>query len=239
MQPLTNPVENRADTSPMHITALRILAIWLALTGLSWWHNQVLFNDLLENVRLSFLPSTNQGAVIGPILDSLLLLAIAGLFFRKTQRFSGIVLFLLLLVLFFLMAVAGRAIYNAPVALLLILLFIPRSASGFVRSLKIVRVVTSSALVIFAALLLLQRDLMELVYFADFIAPGWIYLLYAATTAVFFTEKWNPGIVVLLASFVLVHSLIYRHPFLPGTLIFAPYLNWTNLHRFRVRSALK
>lgn len=214
-----------------YLLPLRVLAFWLLATSVYWWYNDLLFNDLLANVRIPAFGSPERHKVIGLSSDILLILAILALFFKKTARIAGIVLFLLLPGLYLFMTVNGSANATAPVAIPLSLLFVPSTQKGFGRLFKVIRIISICGLLLWSWLLLTQKNMIEFAYLSTFISPSWIYLFYIPVAVGLFTTKWDLIILLLLMCFVLIHSLIYHHPALPATLIFAPFLNWTNLHR--------
>lgn len=226
------PLESSENRSTLPFLIKRSLYCWIIAISGFWYAKGVLFNDLLRNQRITLFRNDSQQHTTGLILDILFCCALLLGFFRPRLRLPALIITFCLPVLFFLMTVNAWFCYTAPIAFWIAVSFLFKEESSFLRFWNIVRYLAIAGILGYATLLIFSGDLMELLFFRDFIHPSYLYAVYGVFVAGFFTRKADWIFILILAAFSLIHAIGYQHPFWPKTLIFAPFINWTTLHRF-------
>jgi hypothetical protein len=211
----------------------RMITLWMLVVAGTWAHGDLLYSGLLEYQRLKFFPSDAVQNFWAVAWDLLLFNGLAVLFLLPLLRWLSILLMVLAGWLLLLMTIGGYGINANPMFFWLLLIWLPRTEKGFWRSWQVVRWIALIGTAGYGIYLCFFPGLAEFTYLTNFIPMPSVYLVFTAVAlAAMKWPKWNNVLLAVFFLFALVHSIGFDHPFWSKTLIFVPFLNWTNLHRY-------
>ena len=232
MEPGNDSAETMQNRATQPFFMRRTLVLWLFAIVCYWFSKGMLFNDLLANQRLVFFSGPEQQSIWAMGADLALGLSLILAFFIPQSKWPLIVAALLFPCLLFVMTTGARGMYTAPLGCWILFVLLFSSEQSLLRNWKLLRIIAIAGIVLQGLLIAIEPSTMELMYFTDFQKPAEVYFIFTLFAIGFFTQKFDGLLLIILAASILYHGIFLHHPVLPKTLIFAPFLNWTNLHRF-------